>query len=248
MNHILRHTTIFRRVALVGVLAFTAFAQTVVNLTVVNAAGETGQVCWQTTTNPSVTAKTTWTVNSDGTVTIRATFSKDFVDNTYGASSIGWGTRGHRFSDLTQSDMLQLALYNGSNSRVMEFKLDYLSASSSVPSGYKTLGVTGGDGGMITGSASNVVGARTSLSENFNTYGYKLTSNSPATDFAYTPNANYPNWIFDVWYEVTVKAAPFGASGFGQPKIAGINASPSKIGATSPAFTSVPCTNPAPTK
>ncbi len=203
-----------------------------------------GQICWQGTNAPSVTAKTTWTINANGTVTIFVIFSKNFVDNTYGTNAIGWGSKGHKFSDLTGSDHVQLALYNGSNAKSMEFKVDYLTASNTVPSGYKTLGVSGGDGGMIAGSASDVVGARTSLSENFNTNGYKLTSNSPATDFAYTPNANYPNWIFDVWYEATVKLSAFGSSGFGKPVISSVHASPSKTGNNTEPVAAVPCNAP----
>ena len=45
-----------------------------------------------------------------------------------------------------------------------------------------------------------------------------LTTNSPATDANYTPNPTYPNWIYDVWYEVTVDLDAFPA-GFGYPNI-----------------------------
>lgn len=57
----------------------------------------------------------------------------------------------------------------------MNFKVDYLSAATKTvfpsgtvnyPSGYGTLGVTGGDGGMVVGSASNVLFATTSLTDN----------------------------------------------------------------------------------
>jgi hypothetical protein len=66
--------------------------------------------------------------------------------------------------------------------------------------------------------------------ENLNWLNYVLTTNSPATDNMYSPNADYPNWIYDVWYEVTVKPSAFGAAGFGVPAIASIHASPSKTG------------------
>ena len=33
-----------------------------------------------------------------------------------------------------------------------------------------------------------------------------LNTNSPASNSNYTPNPSYPNWIYDVWYEVKVKA------------------------------------------
>jgi hypothetical protein len=186
--------------------------------------------CYQCTTFPDVTANSTWTTNGDGTITIRTTLSTNFVDNTYGTNAIGW-PNGHKFSDLTGSDELTLALYDATNVKRMEFQIDYLTANSGVPSGYKTLCVNGGDGKMITGSAADVVGCLTSLDVNFNTFGYVLTTNSPATNANYTPNPTNPNWIYKVWYEATVKPGPFMAGGgFGKPIIINIHASPSKKG------------------
>jgi hypothetical protein len=190
-----------------------------------------GTQCFVKSSDPNrVNAKVTWTYNSTAqTYTIRTTFSKGFVDNTYGTNAIGWPNN-HNFSDLVGSDHLQLALYDGSNTKKLEFKIDYISASSSASSGYKSLGVTGGDGKMIVGSSSDIVSWETSLDANFNDYGYVLTSNSPATDASYSTNPSYPNWIYEVWYEVTVKASAFGAAGFGTPSISGVHASPSKTG------------------
>ncbi len=185
--------------------------------------------------DPRVGAKISWTINrSAGTVTIRTTLAKTFVDNTYGSNTIGWpgggGSGNHKFNHLVTSDALQLSLYNGNNSKVLEFQMDYFSENSSKPSGYGTTGVTSNDGSMIVGSASNILSVKTSLDENFNTYGYKLTSNSPATDANYTPNASYRNWIYDVWYEVTVKLSAFGSAGFKTANIPYLHASPSKTG------------------
>jgi hypothetical protein len=114
----------------------------------------------------------------------------------------------------------------------MEFKIDYLT-SGTAPSGYTTLGVTGGEGGMLLGNATDLSGFKTSISENLNSNGSAYTgliTNSPATNSTYAPNATYPNWIYDVWYEVTVNKSAFGASGFGYPFIASVHASPSKTG------------------
>src|ERR1041384_757223 len=58
--------------------------------------------CFQGTDNPDVTARiATRTVG--GTTVIRVTFSKNFVDNTYGANAVGW-PKGHKFKDLVGSD------------------------------------------------------------------------------------------------------------------------------------------------
>lgn len=188
-----------------------------------------GELCWISPTKPNiVSAKMTWDVDEvAGTVKIRTTFARTFVDNTYGTGAIGWGTKGHTFGNLTGSDHLQLALFDGTGAKKMEFKIDYITVDGNT---YRSLGVTGGEGKMILGSATDVVGALSSLGENFNKFGYSLTTNSPTTDADYTPNSTYPNWIYDVWYEVTVKLSAFGAGGFGQPYITGIHASPSKTG------------------
>ena len=193
--------------------------------------GSGGQCLKSCKGDSRVGAKTSWSINrSAGTITIRTTLAKTFVDNTYGSNVIGWPGNNHKFNHLVTSDALQLALYNGSNSKVLEFKMDYFSVNSSKPSGYGTTGVTSNDGAMLVGSSSNIVSVKTSLDENFNTYGYKLTDNSPATDANYTPNSSYRNWIYDVWYEVTVKLSAFGASGFKSASIPYIHASPSKTG------------------
>ena len=194
-----------------------------------------GELCWISPTKPNiVSAKMTWvTDQAAGTVKIRTTFARTFVDNTYGTNAIGWPVnKGHKFKDLTGSDHLQLALFDGTGAKKIEFKIDYITTKSGTPSGYGTLGVTGGDGKLIAGPgvASDVVGALTSMDVNFNQFGYKLETDSPLTDADYTPNPAQPNWIFDVWYEVTVKLSLFGAGGFGQPYITGVHASPSKTG------------------
>jgi hypothetical protein len=201
------------------------------------------EICFIGKNNPDkASAKITWTVNAGaGTVTIRATLAKTFVDNTYGTNTIGWPSNNHDFKHLTGSDQLTMALYNNNNSKVLEFAMDYLTASSSVPSGYKSLGVSGGDGKMITGSATNVVNVVTSLDDNFNKFGYILTTNSPATNANYDPNPSYPNWIYDVWYEATVKLSAFGTSGFGRPVISGLHASPSKTGSNDEPMDSIKC-------
>ena len=50
-----------------------------------------------------------------------------------------------------------MALYDTSNVKQMELKLDYLSADAGSPSGYGSLGVSGGDGSLISGTISDVI-------------------------------------------------------------------------------------------
>ena len=198
------------------------------------------QKCYTGTSNNAISATQSWTVNtSNQTVTIRTTFSKNFVDNTYGTNAIGW-SGGHSFSQLTGFDKLQLNLFDVNNVKKMDFDIDYLSSSSASPSGYMSLGVSGGDGKMYTGSATDIISCMTSLDKNFNELNYNLPTNSPATNSTYTPNANYPNWIYEVWYEVTVKLSAFPA-GFGEPVIASIHASPSKTGNNTEPMSKIVC-------
>ncbi|MDA1307874.1 MAG: Ig-like domain-containing protein [Acidobacteria bacterium] len=185
-------------------------------------------VCYVSTRTANVGASQTWWTNVDGTLTIRTTVSRTFNDNTYGNNQIGWPGRNHTFNHLVTSDMVQVALYDATGARRLEMKLDYISVSTQFPSGYGSLGVSGGDGGMVFGSANHVMGADSSLAKNFNQFGYVLTSDSPATDANYTTNATYPNWIWDMYYDVTISPAAFGAAGFGYPRITSMHASPSK--------------------
>jgi len=164
------------------------------------------------------------------TITLRTIYAKTFCDNTYGDNTIGWGSTSHTFDKLRGSDKLELALYDANGALALQFELDYIDDGGQGVSGYGTGGVTDGDGDMITGNAAYILDVKTSLSENFNTYGYVLLDDSPATDDNYTVNPNYPNWIYEIWYEVTVDLAAFGAAGWGYPEITDFHASPSKTG------------------
>ncbi len=205
------------------------------------------EVCYVGASAPQLSATQQFWANADGTITVHTVLSRNFVDNTYGVNAIGWPGRGrdgngnHTFSQLVGSDHIQMAMFDATGAKAMEFDEDYLSASTTVPSGYRSLGVTGGDGKMLQGSAANVVGATTSLDQNFNHFGYVLTSDSPATDANYTPNPSYPNWVFDVSYDVTLNPAAFGSAGFGYPRITDMHASPSKTGSNSEPLTVVDC-------
>jgi hypothetical protein len=165
-------------------------------------------------------------------VHLRLTFHPWFVDNTYGASSIGWPrVRGHRFNDLVKSDHAELILTDHAGATVMQFKLDYFSEDASRPSGWGSLGVNGGDGAMITGDAANVVKWQTSLALNFNERGYdSYTVDSPKTDENYSPDPAAPDWDFRVVYEAWVDLAAFGSAGFGGAHIEYVHASPAKGG------------------
>jgi hypothetical protein len=174
----------------------------------------------------------------------RLTFSKSFVDNTYGAnSSTGYGKTGkpHQFEMLTASDHAVLSYESGSGQLVLSAAIDYLSAAADAPSGYRSLGPNGGDGKMVTGLASAFLAARTSLDRNFNDQGYVLTQDSPATDASYSANPQYPSWNFAVEYETWVRLDTFGAAGAGKVSIASVHASPSRMGTNTVTVQEGPC-------
>jgi len=142
------------------------------------------------------------------------------------------GPNGHKFDDLVESDHAEFDLTDATGAEALSFDLDYISATATALSGYATLGVTGGDGKMLIGSGSNIIYASTSLDRDLNACGYSLyTTNSPATDADYTPNAATPNWDYRVVYDVWVDASAF-AGGFGAATIPYVHASPAKLGAT----------------
>ena len=178
---------------------------------------------------------------AENAITIRTIYATTFCDNTYGDNAVGWPGNNHSFNHLKGSDRVELALYNGDGNLALQFEVDYLDDEGQGPSGYGTGGVSEGDGDMIFGDEGDILSVRTSLSENLNTFGYILLEDSPETDENYTPNADYPNWIFEVWYEVTVDLDAFGASGFGFPEIVDLHASPSKTGNNSEPVEFVEC-------
>ena len=62
------------------------------------------------------------------------------------------GKGGHTFDDLVGSDHVELKLFDTANQLTLDFKVDYISADSSSPCGYSTLGVKGGEGKMYLGA------------------------------------------------------------------------------------------------
>ncbi|HEX4446985.1 MAG TPA: hypothetical protein VH044_09620 [Polyangiaceae bacterium] len=153
------------------------------------------------------------------------------------------GPGGHTFNDLVGSDHAEFDLSDASGATALSFDLDYVSSDSSALSGYATLGVNGGDGKMLTGAASAIAYASTSLDRDLNACGYEsYTTNSPATDSSYTPNAATPNWDYRVVYDVWVEASAF-PGGFGAATIPYVHASPAKLSATLP-VTPGPCPPP----
>jgi|GEM_PF-638771 len=163
----------------------------------------------------------------ENTLTVRAIVEKGYVDNTYGAGAVGWDNT-QTLDSLITSDHLRLALYDMQAEKKLDMVIDYFSQDQQSPTGFSSLGVSGGEGYVVEGSDTNIINATTSINENFNTLGYVLINTSPLTDTTYTPNLLYPDWIFEVWYEATVKLNAFESSQFGYSDILELHASPNK--------------------
>jgi len=190
---------------------------------------------------------------------LRVTFDPRFVDNTYGVNaSSGWvnkmmagpmggmpagpmggkaGPMGgmaakaaHTFNDLVGSDHVELVLVDGKGDTVLDFNVDYVSEKPGAPCGYGTLGVSGGEGKMLQGDASAVVGVATSIDRNLNGCGYCLITDSPLTDADFSADPNAPNWDYRVIYEVWIDFSVFKGRGFGGAYIPQVHASPSMAG------------------
>jgi hypothetical protein len=213
-----------------------------------------------------------WIVEStdeDDLVHVRLTLNPDFVDNTYGANSIGWPAKkgaggmqppkgmmmpmpmpmgpvndkaSHTFKDLVESDHAEFKLSDADGKLVLHFKVDYVSQLASASSGYTSLGVTGGEGRMLAGNANDIVAASTSLDRNLNACGLsKYTTDSPSTDASYSPSLGAEAWDFRVVYDIWVNAAAFGKSGFGKAVVDFVHASPSKADMPTSNVTEKPC-------
>ncbi len=160
-------------------------------------------------------------------VHIRVVFDPAFADNTYGVNAIGWKT--HTFKDLVGSDHATIAAVDVTGAKVLEFDLDYITADASAPCGYRCLGVDGGEGKMLFGPRSAVLGWTTSLDQNLNERGYcSYITDSPATDESCTPNPAAPDWDFRVVYEVWLAESAF-PNMFGSAYMSFVHASPSKL-------------------
>jgi hypothetical protein len=164
------------------------------------------------------------TDNGDNTVTVRYVQNTAVNDNSYGVNQVGWGTnapsgKSHKFSDLTGSDAAEFIFKNGAGTTVLDFKVDYISAKTGTPSGYATLGVTGGDGKMLTGAASNVISTMTSFDQTLNSTGLCVSGNCSAggtnlvvdsppttspTSYTLPSGSPYGAWEFTNWYQATV--------------------------------------------
>ena len=165
--------------------------------------------------------------SGDIKVTLRQ--SRNLNDNVYGTPAPADGWSSHSFGNLTGSDKAEFRFTDGTGKVVLDFYIDYLSASALFPSGYGSLGPNGGDGSMVSGARSNVLSWTTTLADNLNS-GLNGGFPSPYLVNSPTPEAAFPNWDYVNGYTVVVSKNAFGAAGFGGVTIPFIHNSPAKTG------------------
>jgi len=182
-------------------------------------------------TTPCPAGSFLYTFAANGDLIIRYDQFPAPNDNSYGVNSIGW-KKGHKFTDLVNSDHAGFQLIDGGGVVRLSFNVDYLSANASAPSGYASLGVSGGDGGMLVGTAAGIT-ATTSLDRNLNGVNIpglfnaahvqqfgsvNVLVNSPPTDANHVTYVNsdptLAGWDFHDTYFVTVSAAKLASIGF----------------------------------
>jgi hypothetical protein len=135
------------------------------------------------------------------------------------------------------SDKAGVQIKNDLGVIVLSFNIDQISASASAPSGYTSLGVTGGEGSMVVGTSTGIQ-ATTSLSNNLNnknipglfstdglhtqlipgTPANNILVNSPPTDPLHETydisDLAFANWDFHNTFYARVSLAKLNSIGF----------------------------------
>jgi len=174
-----------------------------------------------------------WPAHDPGDILVRYDQFPAPNDNSYGVNAVGW-PNGHTFGNLTGSDKAGIQIKDPNGVVKLSFNMDYLSAKTGTPSGYASLGVTGGDGGMVTGTAAGI-SVTTSLANNLNGVngsagfcvalnctvgGVNLLVNSPPTvnntSYALPAGSPFGAWDFHDTYYAVIKASA-------NPALAGFN-------------------------
>jgi hypothetical protein len=97
-------------------------------------------------------------------------------DNSYGVNAVGWGTKGHTFSNLVGSDHAGFQLVDPNGVVKLDFAIDYITATAGTVSGYASRGAgSGGDGGIniaADGQGATGITGDSSLVRNLNLLGY----------------------------------------------------------------------------
>ncbi len=162
------------------------------------------------------------------------------ADTTYGTGSHpSWG--GSRsLGSMDGSDKGQMILRDANGTVIFDVTSDFLEDSRPTPSGWGSAGVTGGEGSVAVGNASQVA-VESSIGYNLNRFctssasctvsGVNLFVNSPPVNADYTPvNSFFADWQYPYLYEFRFDRSAFGSAGFGSATINNVHISPNKTG------------------
>ena len=91
-------------------------------------------------------------------------------DNSYGVNAVGWGTKGHKFSDLVGSDHAGFTLIDPNGRDVLDFNIDYITATTGdAVRATRRSGPFGGDGKVNVGTLTPAdITCDSSLARNLN--------------------------------------------------------------------------------
>lgn len=164
--------------------------------------------------------------NGYGSTAVGGLGGTDLTDPQYNwdstANKNAGGPGKHSLSDLLGSDQAEFVFYDSKGNAVFDFLFDYASASGST---VITDGDTGGDGKVITGTASWLSKYATSLSYDCALAGSSSYCGSGANSPTPTQLAK---WVNQIIYQGEISHLAFGASGFGGVAVTLIHDSPAE--------------------
>ena len=154
--------------------------------------------------------------NGDMSVLLR--FPRSLNDNSYGETRIGWGKnvapsgKNHNWSDLEGSDKGDFTVFlSGGGS--LEFTLDFIDDQG----GTLVHGLEG-EGGVSSGSASDILSSATSLSYNFARFVgdhpelFEGEADSPQASNNYeVVDSEFDDWEFSIIYEFKIRGGAIGS-------------------------------------
>jgi len=170
------------------------------------------------------------------------------IDNSYGDTRIGWGSKVHEFlgkggQSLYGSDKAEISIRDSLGTLLFEFDMDYIAMQKTgVPAGtnpYVSAGVLENSQGptydqsqgkVDFGDKSYMMEWATSQQYNMNTYYSSFIVDSPAADSNYNvTNPADSDWIFEVIYEFKIAGSALGGY-TGDFFIDVLHDSPNKLG------------------
>ena len=187
--------------------------------------------------------------DASGDVSVAFEQPTSLVDNSYGVNSVGWGDskKGtHKFKELLGSDKALHLFADDQGGQIVDVMLDFLYETAKDSGVYDSGIEPGKDSYVNPDTLEPMITAASSLDYNLNTLGYididqdngdDLTEDSPETlgadSYELVPGSPYPEWIFEVIYEMKLDGEIFedvGGFDVSMLDISVVHDSPNKLG------------------